>query len=98
MDQDAYTFSESGLPNSLTITIFASGEVEITGSDTPFTLIGDSTIIGFAKNGDLELVESYQIDRSNKRLLYSKSRVGTRSVYFILPDTIMSAVGDLSRR
>jgi hypothetical protein len=62
-----YEFDTDSLPNTIEICLLSNGEVSITGSDTKFTRVGESTIVGFAKNNGLELAETYQIDWSRLR-------------------------------
>tara|TARA_B110000495_G_C22809034_1_gene472367 strand:- start:6 stop:635 length:630 start_codon:yes stop_codon:yes gene_type:complete len=62
-----YEFDTDSLPNTIEICLLSNGEVSITGSDTKFTRVGESAIVGFAKNNGLELVETYQIDWSRLR-------------------------------
>lgn len=56
---------------------------------------GDSTLAGFASNeGGNEIFEVYQIDREKRKLLYTKSRIGTKSVMPIFSDAVSAFVGD----
>lgn len=61
-------------------------------------ITGESTLIGMGGNNQgNELVEVYQLDRKNSKFLFTKSRIGTKTVMPLFSDTVMSCVGDASR-
>ena len=76
---------------------FEDNSGTVTGTDTKLAQFGGSTLAGMVQRGGLELFEVYQIDRIKHKLLYSKSRVGTKTVYPFVPDIISSFVGDAKR-
>ena len=89
-----YKFSPDALRGTILV-CFGSDSGVVTGTDTEFVKFGESTLIGLGRNerGN-ETVEVYQLDRAQKKLLYVKSRIGTKTVMPFLSDTILSFVGD----
>jgi hypothetical protein len=89
-----YKFIKDGLPNTILL-CFGEKEGTVTGTDTRFVKFGASTLAGYGGHDQgNELFEVYQIDRQNKKLLYTKSRIGTKTVAPIFSDVVMSLVGD----
>ena len=89
-----YKFAEDGLPNTIFL-CFGEKEGTVTDTDARFVKFGASTLVGYAGNDrGNELIEVYQLDRENKKLLYSKSRIGTKTVVAVFSDVVMSLVGD----
>jgi hypothetical protein len=92
-DQD-YKFSPDGLRNTILV-CFSSDSGVVTGTDTKFVKFGESTLVGLGGNNQgNETVEVYQLDREKKKLLYVKSRIGTKTVMPLFSDTVLSFVGD----
>jgi hypothetical protein len=89
-----YKFAKDGLPNTILL-CFGEKEGTVTGTDTRFVKFGASTLAGDGGNDQgNELFEVYQIDRQNKKLLYTKSRIGTKTVAPVFSDVVMSLIGD----
>lgn len=89
-----YKFSPDGLRGTILV-CFGSDSGVVTGTDTKFVKFGGSTLIGMGGNNQgNETVEVYQLDREKKKLLYVKSRIGTKTVMPLFSDTILSFVGD----
>lgn len=88
-----YSFAQDRIKSTMLL-CFEGNSGTVTGTDTKLMRFGDSTLAGMVQKGDLELFEVYQIDRMKNKLLYSKSRVGTKTAYPFLPDIISSFVGD----
>jgi hypothetical protein len=89
-----YKFAKDGLPNTILL-CFGEKEGTVTGTDTRFVKFGASTLAGYGGNDQgNELFEVYQLDRQNKKLLYTKSRIGTKTVTPVFSDIVMSLVGD----
>jgi hypothetical protein len=89
-----YKFIKDGLPNTILL-YFGEEEGTVTGTDTRFRKFGTSTLVGYGGNDQgNELFEVYQIDRQNKKLLYTKNRIGTKTVAPVFSDVVMSLVGD----
>lgn len=92
-----YKFIKDGLPTP-TMLCFGETEGTVTGTDIRFVKFGSSTLAGYGGNDKgNEVFEVYQLDRQNKKLLYTKSRIGTKTVAPILSDVVMSLVGDAVR-
>ncbi len=91
---DKYEYSKDGLPNVLMLCFIDSEQGSVTGTDTRLVRFGKSTLAGYASVKGVELFEVYQIDRENGKLLYSKSRIGTKTAYPLFSDTVMTCVGD----
>jgi hypothetical protein len=92
-DKD-YKFSSDGLHGTILV-CFGSDSGVVTGSDTEFVKFGESTLIGMGGNNQgNETVEVYQLDRERKKLLYVKSRIGTKTVMPLFSDTVLSFIGD----
>lgn len=91
-----YSFEEDGIKANMLL-CFEGNSGTATGTDTKLMRFGESTLAGMVQKDGLELFEVYQIDRVNNKLLYSKSRIGTKTVYPFLPDIILSIVGDAKK-
>ena len=90
----SYNFFPDGLSNTMMV-CFTSDGGTVTGTDIKFVKFGESTLAGYGGNDQgNELFEVYQIDRQNHKLLYTKSRIGTKSVAPVLSDFVCSYVGD----
>lgn len=78
--------------------ICLSGETGfVSGNDIPLIRLGPNTLVGYSSNSaGLESVTTYQIDRVNRRVLFTQSRIGTSSVNPVLPDKVMSATGPIT--
>lgn len=95
-EQD-YKFSQDGLSNSLVV-CFAPDGGTVTGTDIRFVKFGESTLAGYGGNDKgNELFEVYQLDRAKRKLLYTKSRIGTKTVTPVFSDVVSSFVGDATR-
>jgi hypothetical protein len=89
-----YKFNKDGLPNTLLL-CFGEKDGTVTGTDIRFVKFGASTLAGYGGNDQgNETFEIYQIDRQKKKLLYTKSRIGTKTVAPVFSDVVMSLVGD----
>jgi len=88
-----YSFAQDGIKSTMLL-CFEDNSGTVTGTDTKLMRFGGSTLAGLVQKGGLELFEVYQIDRIKNKLLYGKSRVGTKTVYPFVPDIISSFVGD----
>ena len=92
-----YKFSPDRMPNKITLCFFADSGI-VTGTDIKFVKFGNSTLAGYGGNDKgNELFEVYQIDRQNKKLLYIKSRIGTKIVMPVFSDVVSSYVGDAKK-
>ena len=92
-----YAFNKDGLPNPMLI-CFGDDDGTVTGTDVRFVKFGASTLAGYGGNDTgNELFEVYQIDRENGKLLYTKTRIGTKTVAPVLSDVVSSYVGDVRR-
>jgi hypothetical protein len=69
----------------------------VTGDDTQLVKFGASTLVGWATNQGIELIETYQIDRVNGKVLFTKSRIGTATVLPNGPDVVSAFVGKAKR-
>lgn len=93
----SYKFSKDGLPNTLLICFTPKGGI-VTGTDVQFVKFGESTLAGYRGNNQgNELFEVYQLDREKKKLLYTKSRIGTKTVAPLFSNVVSSFVGDAQR-
>ena len=88
-----YSFEKDGISSPM-IVCFEDKSGTVTGTDTRFLRFGESTLAGMAQKGGVELFEVYQIDRTKNKPLYSKSRIGTKTMYPFLSDIISSFIGD----
>ena len=88
-----YKFVEDGLKP--VVVCFTPEGGTVTGSDIRFVKFGTSTLAGYGGN-DLgnELFEVYQLDREKRKLLYVKTRIGTKTVVPVFSDVTSSFVGD----
>ena len=88
-----YKFVEDGLKN--VIVCFTSDGGTVTGTDIRFVKFGTSTLAGYGGNDrGNELFEVYQLDREKRKLLYVKTRAGTKTVVPVFSDVTSSFVGD----
>lgn len=94
LSAEAYKFGPDGLSGSLIVCFTSDGGV-VTGSDIEHVKFGLSTLAGFASNGKgNETFEVYQLDRDRKKLMYTKTRIGTSSMLPGAPDVVSAFVGD----
>jgi len=91
---EGYKFSQDGLRNTLLV-CFTASDGTVTGTDVRFVKFGESTLAGYGGNDQgNELFEVYQLDREKKKLLYTKSRIGTKTVVPGFSDVVSAFVGD----
>ena len=89
-----YTFVQDGLPNEIAIN-FTEDRGYVTGSNANFMKFGQSTLAGYGGNDQgNEMFEVYQIDREKGKLLYTKTRIGTKTIMPLFSDTVCSYIGD----
>ena len=89
-----YEYSKDSLPNVMMLCFIDADQGSVTGTDTKLIRFGKSTLAGYGNIKVVELFEVYQIDRENGKLLYSKSRIGTKTAYPLFSDTVMNCIGD----
>lgn len=93
---EGYKFSPDGLKGPILV-CFGTDSGVVTGTDTNFAKFGESTLVGVGGNNQgNETVEVYQLDREKGKLLYTKSRIGTKTISPALSDVVVSFVGDAS--
>ena len=89
-----YKFTQDGIPN-IQVVCFTSNGGTVTGTDVRYVKFGKSTLAGYGGNDQgNELFEVYQLDREKKKLLYTKSRIGTKTVVPVFSDVVSAFVGD----
>ena len=92
-----YDFVKDGLRSTILV-CFGPNNGTVTGSDVQFVKFGESTLAGYGGNNQgNELFEVYQLDRTNKKLLYTKTRIGTKTVVPVFSDVVSSFVGDAKK-
>jgi hypothetical protein len=92
-----YKFLEDGITKPLMICFSPNGGT-VTGTDIKFVKFGHSTLAGYGGNDKgNELFEVYQLDREKNKLLYMKTRIGTKTVAPVFSDVVSSFVGDAVR-
>jgi len=92
-----YKFSPDGMPSALLVCFTPDGGT-VTGTEIKLVKFGESTLAGYGGNDQGNaLFEVYQIDREKGKLLYTKSRIGTKTVTHIFSDVVSSFVGDAAR-
>jgi len=92
-----YKFIEDSFSAGMRI-CFDGDSGSVTGNDLPLLRIGESTLLGYSTNQmGLETVNVYQIDRANRTLLFTQSRIGTSSVTTALPDYAATFIGTVRR-
>ena len=94
---DKYVFQSDKFSNPMVLCFNDEKTGTVSGDDTKFVRFGRSTLVGWAENKGIELVESYQIDRINGRVLFTKSRIGTATVIPGGPDIAGAFVGKAAR-
>ena len=93
----SYNFIPDGLSNPIML-CFTSEGGKISGTDIHFLKFGNSTLAGYGGNDKgNEMFEIYQIDRVNKKLLYTKSRIGTKTIAPRFSDVVCSYIGEASK-
>lgn len=91
---ESYEFAKDGLPSTVLV-CFEGDRGTVSGTDTRLVKFGESTLAGYAENKGIELFEVYQLDKIKNKILYIKSRIGTKTVTPILSDVVTSFVGDI---
>lgn len=94
---EKYAFQADKFSNPMLLCFNDEKTGSVSGDDTSFTRFGVSTLIGWAQNKDIELVETYQIDRARGQVLITKTRIGTASVIPGGPDLVGSFAGKATR-
>lgn len=90
-----YAFVEDSFQDGMRI-CFTGESGTVSGNDLELFRFGQSTLVGVSTNGmGLEVVNTYQVDRRNRRLLITQSRIGTASITALLPDYAAVFVGDV---
>ena len=92
-----YSFSPDGFSNPMILCFNDDNSGSVTGDDSRLVRFGNSTLIGWATNQGIELVTSYQIDRVNGNILFTKSRIGTATAYPGMPDVVGAFAGKAER-
>lgn len=88
-----YEFVQDELKN--VVVCFTSNGGKVIGSDLRFVRFGMSTLAGYGGNDQgNEVFEVYQLDREKRKLLYVKTRIGTKTVIPVLSDLASALVGD----
>jgi len=90
---EKYEFVADKFSNPMVLCFNENNTGTVTGDDTQFAKFGTSTLVGLATNKGIELVETYQIDRVNDKVLFAKSRIGTATVIPNGPDVVAAFVG-----
>ncbi len=90
-----YRFVENGLSSPLLICFTADGGT-VSGSDIRLVRFGESTLAGYGGNDEgNEVFVVYQIDRDNGKLLFTLTRIGTKTITTVLPDLAEAFVGNV---
>ena len=97
VSSDKYVFQPDKFSNPMVLCFNDEKTGTVSGDDTRFVRFGVSTLVGWAENKDIELVEAYQIDRVNGKVLFTKSRIGTASVIPGGPDLVGAFIGKAVR-
>jgi hypothetical protein len=94
---DRYKFVPDKFSTPMVLCFNDDNTGTVTGDDTKFVKFGASTLVGWATNQGIELIETYQIDRVNGKVLFTKSRIGTATVLPSGPDVVSAFVGKAER-
>lgn len=87
-----YTFEADRFSTPMVL-CFEEKTGSVSGDDTQLLRFGTSTLAGWATNKGIELLEVYQIDRTNERALFTKTRIGTNTVIPGAPNVVGAFVG-----
>lgn len=91
-----YNFVRDGMQSIMIC--FTSDGGTVTGTDIKLIKFGNSTLAGYGGNDKgNELFEVYQLDRVKKKLLYVKTRIGTKTIAPVFSDVVSSFVGDAKK-
>lgn len=90
---EKYAFQPDKFSKPILLCFNDDGTGSVSGEDTRFVSFGRSTLIGWAQNKGIELVEAYQIDRTNGEVHFIKTRIGTATVLPGAPDVVSAFVG-----
>lgn len=93
---EAYVFEVDAFSKPM-ILCFGAETGSVSGDDTRLLRFGSSTLAGWATNKGMELFEVYQIDRENRRVLFTKSRIGTTTVLPGAPNVVAAFTGNATR-
>jgi hypothetical protein len=94
---NGYNFVKDKFSKPIVICLNDDNTGSVSNDDTPFVKVGHSTLIGWVLNNGLELTEVYQIDRVNQKVLFTKSRIGTKTLIPTSPDVIGVFVGNIKK-
>ena len=91
-----YVFDTDALAIKKMVITFTKDGGTVTNSDVKFIKLDDSTLIGYSSNEKgYSIVEIYQINRSQKKLQFTQTRINTRELIPNFPDKVTSMVGDI---
>ena len=94
---NGYKFETNGLTNKIVVCFGLKGGT-VSGTDVQFVKFGESTLAGYGGNDKgNEMFEVYQLDRANKKMLYTKTRIGTKTIAPLLSDTTSSFIGNAKK-
>ena len=95
---EGYSFTDDSFKAGMVI-CFEGDSGSVTGNDLTLVRVGESTLLGLSTTEDgLEVVNTYQIDRANNKLLFTQTRIGTKAITSLLPDYAAVFVADVRRR
>ena len=94
---EKYSFVSDSFSKPMLLCFYDDNSGTVSGDDTRLVKFGTSTLIGWATNRGIELVTTYQIDRVNGKVLFTKSRIGTATVLPNGPDVVSAFVGRAER-
>jgi len=97
MSANRYKFVPDKFSSPMVLCFNDDNTGTVTGDDTQLVKFGASTLVGWATNQGIELIETYQIDRVNGKVLFTKSRIGTATVLPNGPDVVSAFVGKAKR-
>lgn len=90
-----YKFEDDRFSDGMRI-CFDGDRSTVSGNDLPLAQMAPSTLVGFTSTPDgLEVINIYQIDRANNKLLFTASRIGTKNITSLLPDYAGTYVADV---
>lgn len=89
-----YDFEEDSHGQGMVI-CFTEGSGTVSGSDLDIVRIADSTLLGVGGGSGSEVVNTWQIDRHRRKLLFTQSRIGTAALTSFLPDYAAVFVADV---
>lgn len=93
-----FKFEKDTFANKKMLITLTDGTGSVTGTDSKFIKMDADTLIGIGNNGKgASLVEVYQLNRKDKKIQITITRIGSDSILLGFPDKSSCFIGDIEQ-